>query len=211
MKVWTVFAVSVLAVLMACSEGAPASSSSSTNDGSAPISAELFANVAEQQSQENPISRSTASESEGAIAQSFTSIGDKRYSGTVAVTGSFSMRDLRQIRDIDAFEICFWIEGSDAKKIPRPHGDDRDTWFCLRDMGAAQASGGFKIQDEVLDQMKGGDCEIRGEAAIEIKDYARDGDCECDDNDRATLVRVIRVSDNPVLACGLNELDEDAP
>ena len=210
MKLLVVFAVSGLAVLVACSEGMPASAAMSTSGGAAPVSTGLPPNDAEQHPQGISILGSTAGESEdGAIAQSFTPIGDKRYSGTVAVTGSFVMRNLGE--DEDYFRTCFWVDGPDAEKIPRPRGDDRDTWFCLRDEDTTRVPAGFGVQDEILSQMKGGDCEISGEAAIEIKDYARDGDCECDDNDRATLVRVVHAPEKFDMECGVNERDENAP
>ena len=211
MKILTVCALSVLSALMACSGGAPASSASSTGNGVAADSTELAVNS--ESSEEEiliPESATSGSPEDGAVAQSFTPIGDyeggTKYRGTVVVTGSFLMMGAEE----EQHWTCFQIDGPDARKIPRPHGDDRDTGFCIEGgVSAAQASGEFKIRPEILAQMSH-DCGIRGEATIEVKDYDRYNCGECDTAiDLATLVRVVHPSTSHALECGL--YDENAP
>ncbi len=135
-----------------------------------------------------------------ASAQTFTHVGGKRYTGTVTLTSKFEVH--AEADEMLSGATCFYPEGQEAKKIPRPRNDYRSEWFCLDNHLMQPVYQALHIPAAMQRQRTQNEmCRITGAATVELRGYSRDGDCECDDNDRSTLVRVVRVVTTPRIDC----------
>ena len=64
-----------------------------------------------------------------------TRVGTAWFSGEVELSGA----KLRHF-DSDANALCFEADSSSAARLPRWQGDERRSWFCFSNQGAARAA-----------------------------------------------------------------------
>jgi hypothetical protein len=114
------------------------------------------------------------------------------YSGTIVVSGAFTIRLDETSVQLIGKRVCFLPEGETRKLIPRDN-DRRTPWFCFSNQAVAE-----KLLQ--IPEQENGSCGVTGTAEIVISDYMVDK-AEGDVFDTAKLVKIISRSTPSQLPC----------
>ena len=96
--------------------------------------------------------------------------------------------------------LCFYVDKTDYKKIPRVGGDDRTPWFAFDNSRYNEANKSYEILGKKFRSDK---CYAPIKTTVRIKNYKVDR-ADTETVDTTTAVRIIAMDTPKVIACESN-------